>query len=460
MRVCKGVLAIVAAGAATQTVAAPPAWRIPTAVHKLANGLTVVVSEDHSTPTFGISVVYKVGFRLEPKGRTGFAHLFEHMMFEGTPDAPKGTFDRVIEGGGGDTNGSTHLDYTDYIASAPVSALAPLLWLEADRMRTLDFSAANLANQRDVVKEEIRVNVKNRPYGLFFFTDLSALAFDKWENAHDGYGSFTDLDAASVAEVEAFHASYYAPNNAVIGIAGDIDTAEVFKLVEQDFAAIPSQRTPPRPDVAEALNAKPRTLTQTDEFAKVPGVAVGWKMPEPASRDFIPAAVLGELLVGGYASRLYQGLVKGKEVLLQVEGGVGWPLGNALNLNGPSLLVVFGLYKPNADAATVIAAIQQAVEEVAKRGVPRAELQRTKTKMLSSFYSQMEGLVERADALALRQAFTDDAASINAYPGRIAAVTSEDLERVAATYLTVANRSSIDRRPVVPAAGHHDSGAR
>ncbi len=455
MKVGMGIAAVIAASVAAQA-AAPPAWMIPTAVKRLANGLTVVVSEDHTTPTFGIAVVYKVGFRLEPKGRTGFAHLFEHMMFEGTPDAPKGTFDRVVEGGGGDTNGSTHSDYTSYVASAPVSALVPLLWLEADRMRTLDFSAANLANQRDVVKEEIRVNVKNRPYGLFFWTDLSALAFDKWENAHDGYGSFIDLDAASLADIEAFHAAYYAPNNAVIGITGDVEPDEVFTLVEQYFASIPPQATPPRPDVYEPLNGKARTLAQTDEFAKVPAVAVGWKMPEPGTRDFIPAAVLGELLVGGDASRLYQQLVKGKEVLLQVEGGLGWPLGNALDINGPSLLVVFGLYKPNTDAASVLAAIQQAAAEVAARGVPRAELQRTRTQMLSGFYSQMEGLVERADAIALRQAFTGDAAAINTYPGQIAAVTSDDVRRVAATYLTVANRSSIDRRPVTPAAVRHE----
>jgi zinc protease len=456
MKVRYGLLAVVASGVASQLIAAMPTWNIPTTVKKLANGLTVVVSEDHSTPTFGISVVYQVGFRREPKGRTGFAHLFEHMMFEGTPDAPKGTFDRVIEGGGGDTNGSTHLDYTDYVASAPVSALAAMLWLEADRMRALDFSPANLANQREVVKEEIRVNVKNQPYGLFFWTDLSALAFDKWENAHDGYGSFADLDAASLEDVKAFHTSFYAPNNAVVGIAGDVEPGEVFKLVEQYFASIPPQPAPPRVEVTEPLNTKSRKAAETDAFAKVPAVAVGWKMPEPTSRDFIPAAVLSDLLVGGDASRLYQQLVKGKEILLQVDGGMGWPLGNALSLNGPSLLVVFGLYKPSADGATVVAAIQKSADEVARQGVPAAELQRTKTKMLSSFYSQMEGLVGRAEVLALRQAFTGDAATINAYPGQIAAVSSHDLKRVASTYLTSANRSSIDRRPAAPAAEPHE----
>ncbi|HZM68951.1 MAG TPA: pitrilysin family protein [Candidatus Cryosericum sp.] len=441
-----------AAAASKAPAAAGPQWSVPTAIKKLPNGLTIVVSEDHSTPTFGISTVYHVGFRLEPKGRTGFAHLFEHMMFEGTPNAPKGVFSRVIEGGGGNDNGSTRFDYTNYIVSAPVSALEPILWLEADRMRTLNFSAENLANQKDVVKEEIRVNVKNRPYGLFFWTDLGGLAFDKWENAHDGYGSFTDLDAATLDDVKSFHATYYAPNNAVIGIAGDVKPEEVFALAEKYFGGIPSQPAPPKADVSEKKNTKERTLTQTDAFARVPGLAVGWKLPAPDSPDYVAAAVLGDLLAGGGdASRLYQKLVKTDQVLLQVSGGVNWPLGTPFTNNGPILMLVFGLYKPNTDAAAVTAAIQKEADAIASAGVPPAELQRTKTKMMADFYSVMERLVNRADILAIRQTFTGNAATINQVPAQIGAVTSDDLKRVAATYLTVANRSSVDRQPAPPA---------
>ncbi len=200
--------------------AAGDTWSLPIRTHTLDNGLTVVVSEDHTSPTVGVSVVYGIGMRREPQGRTGFAHLFEHMMFQGTPTAPKGVFDQVIQGGGGVLNGSTRADYTNYIEAAPVSALEPILWLEADRMRTLDFSAENLKNQQDVVKEEIRVNVKNQPYGLFFWTDIARLAFAKWENAHDGYGSFADLEGAACRTCASFHRDYYGPNNAVIGIVG------------------------------------------------------------------------------------------------------------------------------------------------------------------------------------------------------------------------------------------------
>src|SRR5436305_4952279 len=183
------------------------AWTVPVSIKQLGNGLKVVVSEDHSAPTFGICISYGIGFRLEPEGRTGFAHLFEHLMFEGTPNAPKGVLDRVIEGGGGNNNGDTRYDFTEYIETAPISALDPILWIEADRMKTLDFSPKNLDNQRNVVEEEVRVNVLNQPYGLFFAIDLPGKAFDTYPNAHNFYGEFKDLDAARIEDVKKFYES-------------------------------------------------------------------------------------------------------------------------------------------------------------------------------------------------------------------------------------------------------------
>jgi len=429
--------------------AAPNAagWRIPTAVRKLPNGLTVVVSEDRSSPTFGLCVVYRIGFRLEPKGRTGFAHLFEHMMFQGTPNAPKGTYDRVIEGGGGINNGSTRYDYTNYIVSAPVSALDAILWLEADRMKMLDLSEKNLQNQKDVVKEEIRVNVKNRPYGLFFWTDVAAAAFTKWENAHDGYGSFADLDAATSSDVRAFFESYYGPNNAVLAIVGDVSAEEVFAKAEKYFGSIPARATPPKPDVDEEPNSKERLVEQADPLANVPAVAIGWKLPSRGAPDDVPAAVLADLLAGGEASRLYQGLVKGKELLLGIEGGVNWPLGDPWTYDGPTLLTFFGLYKPDASAKAVVAAIDEEIAKVARGDVDAAELERTKTKMVSDLYAQLEMPMDRAVALSLAQLFTGDAASVNEIPRKLSAVTRADLARVASTYLTARNRTVVDRRP-------------
>jgi len=426
-------------------------WKLPVAVKKLDNGLTVVVSEDHSSPTVGISMVYHVGMRLEPQNRTGFAHLFEHLMFEGTPDAPKGTFERVIQGGGGVFNGSTRADYTNYIASAPSSALAPILWMEADRMKSLDFSAKNLANQQNVVKEEIRVNVKNQPYGLFYWTDLNRLAFDKWANNHDGYGSFKDLDHASIADVKTFHDTFYQPANAVLGIAGDVTPAQAFALAQKYFGQLPARALPQRPDVTEPLNTKPRHEEQTDALAKVPALAIGWKMPARGSKDQVPMMVLSQLLVGDDASRFYQGLVKGRELLLNVNGGVNFPLGDGSDYAGPTLLGLFALYKPNATPDQVLAAINEEIGKIATDGVDDATLARVKTKMLADWYGGLESYINRADTLAKLQTLWGDAEVANKMPGWIEAVNADDLKRVAHTYLTDANRSVIVRRPAAAA---------
>ena len=264
-------------------------FELPIAVKELDNGLTVVVSEDHSAPVVGISVVYKVGMRLEPKNRTGFAHLFEHLMFEGTPNSPEGTFDKVISGGGGRNNGSTRPDYTNYIEVAPASALEPILWLEADRMKTLDFSDKTLKNQQDVVKEEIRVNVKNQPYGGFMWIDISQHGFQKWENNHDGYGSFEDLEGASLDDVRAFHRDYYGPNNAVLSIAGDVTPAQGFALASKYFGGIAMRPTPKPGDFTEPLNTKEKRIEQSDALAQVPAIATAWKVPARGTKDHADA---------------------------------------------------------------------------------------------------------------------------------------------------------------------------
>ena len=224
---------------------------VPVATRALPNGLTVVVSEDRSAPVFGLCVLYRIGSRLEPRGRSGFAHLFEHLMFEGTPNAPKGVFDRVCEGSGGSNNGQTRPDVTIYVVDAPSSALERLLFLEADRMAGLAFGQESLDNQRDVVKEEILSNVQNDPYGLFEYGELPQALFDRWENAHDGYGDFHDLDAATLEDVESFFAAFYRPDNAILAVAGDVSAEEVFGLAEKHFGSIPPGAPAPRPDLSE-----------------------------------------------------------------------------------------------------------------------------------------------------------------------------------------------------------------
>jgi zinc protease len=451
--------------AATATAATSDRWNLPIATKQLDNGLTVVVSEDHSSPTVGISVIYKVGIRTEPRGRTGFAHLFEHLMFEGTPNAAYGVFDRVVTDGGGDNNGSTHPDFTSYIERAPVSALEPLLWLEADRMKALAFSQKNLDGQRDVVKEEINVNVKNQPYGGFAESDLPLLAFQKWENGHDGYGSFDDLDKASLDDVRGFHRDFYGPNNAVLGIAGDVTPEQGFALAKKYFGAIPARSTPPRPDVDEPLNAAGKRLLEGDALARLPALAVGWKMPPRGSKDQAAMIVLGELLAGDDASRLYQSLVKGSALALQIDAFTG--SGSPWEYDGPTLYTLMIVYKAdgNADdktkgktdvrsagkvdgnAAAVLAAIDEQIARIGKEGVDPAMLQGVKTRMLADWYDGLEPFVDRAETLAILQAVWGDAKIASQVPDLIDGVTSADIQRVAGTYLTDANRSIIDRVP-------------
>lgn len=432
--------------------AAADDWPIPIDVRQLDNGLTVIVSPDHSTPVVGISLVYHVGMRLEPRGRTGFAHLFEHLMFQGTPKAPKGVFDKVTSGGGGWNNGSTRADFTNYIETVPVSALETMLWLEADRMKTLDFNPETLKNQQDVVKEEIRVNVKNSPYGGFMWIDINQLAFDKWENAHDGYGSFEDLERANLDDVRNFHRDFYGPNNAVLAIVGDITPARAHTLAKKYFGGIPKRAVPPRTDFSEPLIEAPRRLVQPDALAQVPALAAGWKMPVRGSADHAPMAVLGELLTGGSASLLYQGLVKGREIALGIEGLYG--LTSPWEYGGPTLFTVFAMYKPNSSADAVLAAMDEEIAKLAKAGPDAAALQRVKTRMLADWYNGLEGFVERADTLAKLQTLWGDARVATRIPQWIAAVSAADVQRVAANYLAPQRRAVIDRqpRPAAPAA--------
>jgi predicted Zn-dependent peptidase len=288
--------------------------------------------------------------------------------------------------------------------------------------------------------------VKNQPYGGFMWIDIGQQAFQKWENNHDGYGSFEDLETASLKDVAAFHRDYYGPNNAVLGIAGDITPEQAFALAEKYFGDIPARATPPAPDYREGLNTAEKRVQQSDALAQVPAIAAAWKMPDRGSKDQAPMAVLGSLLANGDASRLYQGLVKGRELALNVESLYG--LTSEWEYDGPTLVTVFALYKPTPDADAGLAAIDEEIAKVASDGVDDATLQRVKTQMLADWYDGMEMFLSRADTLAKLQTLWGDANVANEIPGWISAVTSEDIQRVAKTYLTKDNRTVIDRKPV------------
>jgi zinc protease len=424
-------------------------WRPPTTLRKLPNGLTVVLSEDHTAPTVGLCISYGIGSRLEPVGRTGFAHLFEHMMFEGTPAAPKGIFNRIVESGGGSVNGQTDNDFTQYFESAPVSALDAMLWLEADRMKTLDFSSKNLENQRNVVEEEVRVNVLNQPYGLFYIFDLPQNAFDKYPNAHNGYGDFKDLDAANIDDVHRFYDQYYAPNNAVLAIVGDFSANEVFAKVEKYFASVPVKTTPARPDVSEPAQTAERRVTQEDKLAKVPALAVGYRMPPRTTHDAVVGAVTGELLHNGQASRLYQSLVKEKQVALSVSGGLNLNGDGAspFEYNGPVLMISFISYPASKTQEQVLAAYDAALAELSKSGPSPAELERIRSKMRADWYANLELPESRAQALSHATLFDGTYERAYSVPEEVSKVTADEVRIFTAKYLVKANRTIINRVP-------------
>ena len=434
-------------------------WKVASVTKKFPNGLVVVVSEDHSAPTFGLCISYRIGFRLEPEGRTGFAHLFEHMMFEGTPDSPKGTFDRVIEGGGGSNNADTRYDFTEYLDTAPVSALEPVLWLEADRLKGLDFSPEHLDNQRKVVEEEVRVNVLDAPYGLFYAIDLPGKAYDRFPNAHNFYGDFKDLDAAKIEDVEAFFHHYYAPNNAFMAIAGDVTPADVFAKVEKYFGGIAPRQVPPKPDLTEAPQTAERRFTQQDKLAHVPALAIGYRMPPRNSHDAVVGALVGELLHNGQASLLYQALVKEKKVAVEVSGGVNFVFGNPFEYDGPTLLTSFIVYPPDLKEDAVLAAYDAALQDLAMHGPGEEALTRIRSKMQSDWYSNMEIPLDRASLLSHATLLDGSPGRVNEIPDELARITPEEVQAFASKYLVKTNRTIIDRVPA-PSAGQNAGGQK
>ena len=254
---------------------------IPIESTTLPNGLRVVISPDRTAPVATVGVYYNIGFRIEPRGRSGFAHLFEHMMFQGSANAGKMVHIKLINSSGGVLNGSTHYDVTNYYESVPSNALERVLWLEADRMRALKVDDENLRNQRDVVKEEVRVNVLNQPYGGFPWLDLPPIAYRNWSNAHNFYGDFDDLDAATLEDVQKFFKTYYAPSNAVLLILGDVDADEGIQLAERHFASIPSGPQPSPADIDEPPQIEERRGVVEEKFGTLPGIAIGYQCAAP-----------------------------------------------------------------------------------------------------------------------------------------------------------------------------------
>jgi predicted Zn-dependent peptidase len=422
---------------------------IPVESTTLANGLKVVIAPDTTAPVVTVGVYYKIGFRLEPRGRSGFAHLFEHMMFQGSANAPKMQHIKLVNSSGGTLNGSTHYDVTNYYETVPSNALERVLWLEADRMRALKVDDENLCNQRDVVKEEVRVNVLNQPYGGFPWLDLPPVAFRNWANSHNFYGDFADLDAANLADVQAFFKTYYVPNNAVLLILGDVKPEEGFALARKLFADIPAGPAPQFADSNEPEQTEERRGEVEEKFGTLPAMAIGYVVPKRRTADWYAMGLLDQALHGGRAGKLYRELVLEKQIAVELDGGIE----DIFGYNGPTQMVTRILHKPEYTSEATLAAFDATIRESQNIGVTEDELAQLKVKWQSDYFSLLEGGhggVPRFGLMHLLACFTlfdGEPQLVNTILDGFLAVTRAEILAAAKKYLRNENRAIVFRRP-------------
>ena len=425
------------------------AYTIPVEYHKLDNGLKVVLSRDTTAPTAVVAVYYNIGFRIEPKDRTGFAHLFEHMMFQGSEHLGKNQFISLVMSNGGVLNGSTRFDYTNYFQIVPAHTVETMLWAEADRMWGLNITDENLKNQQGVVKSEVRVNVLNQPYGGFPWLDLPQHANTNWYNAHNFYGDLAHLDAATLEDVRQFFKTYYAPNNAVVVVRGDIDTKLTLDWVKKYFGGIPRQNVPALPDISEPRQEKEKRVETTDKLATRPALAVGYHHPKRNTPEYFAMGLIDQILVQGDDSRLHQALVQEKGLTGGVQGGANVLLGNMFNINGPTLWSAFLFHDADKSADDILAAFDAQIEKLRTTPVTAAELQRALIKRRSSLFGETEQLFGfgAADLLASYALFDDDPAKVNQLEAEFAKVTPALIQKTAQEYLRPTNRTILIVKP-------------
>jgi zinc protease len=402
---------------------------------------------DSSAPTVAIAVVYDVGFRSEPEGMTGFAHLFEHLMFEGSVTLEKGQHDKLVTGNGGMMNGSTRADYTNYYEQLPSNALELGLYLEADRMRGLRLTDENVRNQIAVVKEEIRVNVVNQPFGGFPWILLPPVMFKTFANAHNGYGSFVDLEAATVDQAAEFFEQYYAPGNATLVVAGDLDVARTREMVEHHFGTVPARAVPPLGSFAEPVPAEERRGVHHDPLAPLGAVAVAYRVPDPINQfdDYVASAVLTDLLTEGDASRLYQRLVKRDQLASHVGGMLG-TFGDPFDMRDPTMLQLLA-YHPGGDIEPLLDALDEEVAVVAGGSATEEEVDRVVTTMTAQTIRRVDDMMNRALAAAALEQQRSRAELLGELPALLAAVTPDDVTSVAGQWLQPNSRAVLE---VVP----------
>ncbi len=427
-------------------------FSIPVETYKLKNGLRVILSKDNAVPVVTVYMIYDVGARSEEKGRTGFAHLFEHMMFEGSANAPKGVQDTMVESNGGVENGSTHPDFTDYYEVLPANKLATALWLESDRMRSLTITDEKLANQKEAVKQERRLSFDNQPYATAEVDLWPTLVFRNWQSSHSLIGSFEDLNAASVGDVSKFFKTYYAPDNAAIVVVGDVQIPEAKRLIETYFGDIPAQPLPKRPDLTEPSGFQARMETYKDPLARVPALMIGYQGPKRRTPDYYALNMIDAILTNGNSARFRMDLVKGRESIVQYESNLGWPFSTYLDYRDPGIYGMFLLYKPNFTAEQVVTQVQDEFAKLQNAPIDAQELERAKTQLRATMIKQLQSSLSRAQQLGQYELADGDAALINTEFAKLLDVSAAQIQAAAKKYLTPDRRTVLAIQPAPAAA--------
>jgi zinc protease len=413
--------------------------QIPIQQVTLKNGLRVVLSEDHAAPTVSLCVTFDVGSRNEQPGHTGFAHLFEHMMFQGSQNVGKGEHLILVRVNGGDVNGTTNDDSTIYYERVPANQLDMALFLESDRMRALRIIPANLDNQRNTVQEERRQGMDNQPYGKTREI-LEDLAYDNFAYKHSTIGSMADLNAATLEDVAQFFKIYYAPNNAVLTLVGDFKAPEAIEKIKKYFEDIPAQPPPPPVDMTEPAQTTERRTAVEDSFARLPRLDIVYKSVPANTPDWYALDMLGDILFGGPSSRLYQKLVKEKAVALQVAGGMDFR-------RGPALFHAFAMLKPSQSSADVEKLIYEEFEHVKADGVTSAELEKIRIQDRLQQAESLTNTMNRARTLGRYAVYFRDPNLINTTLANYSEVTPDDIRRVAGQYLGETQRTVVLTTP-------------
>ena len=422
---------------------------VPVSYYTLPNGLRVVLSQEKSAPITTVAVYYNIGFRIEPRDRTGFAHLFEHLMFQGSKNMGKLEYIRLVESNGGVLNGSTRFDFTNYFAVVPSHKLETLLWAEADRMRGLDITQENLKNQQGVVGNEVKVNVLNQPYGGFPWIDLPMAAFTNWYNSHNFYGELSDIEAATLEDAKSFFDKYYSPKNAVLVVVGDFEDKQAKAWINKYFANIPSQTPDKQPDISEPRQEKEKTVTKIDKLANRPAVAFGYQMPKRGTPEYYAMGLIDQIMLKGEDSLLYAEFVKNKGYTGGFGGGINVGLGNMFNYNGPMLFAVNLIHDQKFTADEIKGSLDGVVEKLQTQPVSQKDIDRAIVKFRSGFYDTLTqfGGFGRADLLASFALFDNDPTKINQIEANFRKVTPALIQQTAKEYLRSTNRTVVIINP-------------